>query len=246
MFVERPDAKLYWEATGEGTPDIFLCPPRQPVAYGRLWKNQVPYLSHYFRVVTMDPRGNGRSDHTATRLRLRDALRRPARGARRGRRGRRSSSSRSPARACSRFATRSTIPTACLTWFSSARQYRQSLPQPFEEKVARVIREDFDGWRQRLFTKCLPEPHSLKAVEDMHRDGAGESSPEIYVEALRSDRRTTCSTCSASSARRRSSCTAPTIPSSRTRHGDRFAQAVPGARLVTFEGGGHALPAASR
>jgi hypothetical protein len=24
MFVERPDARLYWEAAGNGTPDIFL------------------------------------------------------------------------------------------------------------------------------------------------------------------------------------------------------------------------------
>ena len=45
-------------------------------------------------------------------------------------------------------------------------QFSESVPQPFEEKVAPVIRNEFDSWRQRLFTRCLPEPHSLKGIED--------------------------------------------------------------------------------
>ena len=29
-----------------------------------------------------------------------------------------------------------------------------------------MIRDDFDGWRERLFRRCFPEPHSLKGIED--------------------------------------------------------------------------------
>src|SRR5262249_60461286 len=44
-------------------------------------------------------------------------------------------------------------------------QYSESVPQPFEEKVAPVIRDSFSTWQQRLFARCLPEPHSLKGIE---------------------------------------------------------------------------------
>ena len=63
-------------------------------------------------------------------------------------------------------------------------QYAESMPQPFEEKVARVMRGDFGAYRQRLFARVLPEPHSLKGIEDCF-GWCGETTPDILVESLR-------------------------------------------------------------
>src|SRR5437667_3568897 len=240
MFVERPDAKIFWQATGHGSPDLFLCPPRQPVAYGRLWKNQIPYLSHSFRVVTMDPRGNGRSDrtpsgfdfetHYADLLAVLEAAVRPPFAF--------------VAFSCATMlAVRYAIehPDRVSHLIFVPPQYRQTLPQPFEEKVGRVIREDFDGWRRRLFTKCLPEPHSLKGVEDFTQ-WAGESSADIYIESLqqieKDDVQALLGGIRIPSLVMHGT-DDPVVP---YRHGERFAAAIPGARMVTFVGGGHGLP----
>jgi pimeloyl-ACP methyl ester carboxylesterase/predicted glycosyltransferase len=241
MYVSRPDAKIFYQVTGAGERDLFLCPPCQPVAYSRMWKNNLPYLARHFRVATMDPRGNGRSDRPAsgydfaTRYGdllavLEEAVRPPFAFV---------------AYTCSSMlAVRYVIdhPRAVSHLVLVGAQYKQALPQPFEDKVARVIREDFAGWRHRLFTKMYPEPHSLRAVED-HFQWAEETTRDILVEALaeigKDDvyellRQVTVPTLLLHGTED------PVVPYS---HGRKFAAAVPGARLVTFEGGGHGLPA---
>src|SRR5215471_7607390 len=50
---------------------VFL--PTWSLLHSRIWKAQVPYFArHGFRVVTFDPRGNGRSDRPATGYRTDD------------------------------------------------------------------------------------------------------------------------------------------------------------------------------
>ena len=66
MYIHRPDARIFYQVTGSGTRDLFLLPQCQVVTHSRMWKYQIPYLSRYFRVLTMDPRGNGRSDRPPT------------------------------------------------------------------------------------------------------------------------------------------------------------------------------------
>src|SRR5262249_57545332 len=85
------------------------------------------------------------------------------------------------------------------------------------------------------------EPHSLKGIEDGIA-WAGESSPEIFIEALRQIEKDNVYELLPN-------LTAPVLIVHGTkddvvpyRHGKKFADAVPGARLVTFEGGGHNLP----
>jgi pimeloyl-ACP methyl ester carboxylesterase/predicted glycosyltransferase len=60
-YVERDGIRVFWERYGEGEP-TFLLPPTWEIVHSRSWKCQIPYLSRLGRVVTFDPRGNGRSD----------------------------------------------------------------------------------------------------------------------------------------------------------------------------------------
>jgi pimeloyl-ACP methyl ester carboxylesterase len=51
---------IAWELFGEGEETLLFLPPWS-IVHSRFWKQQVPYLSRQFRVLTFDPRGNGRS-----------------------------------------------------------------------------------------------------------------------------------------------------------------------------------------
>jgi pimeloyl-ACP methyl ester carboxylesterase len=114
MYVHRPDARIFYQVTGSGTRDLLLLPQCQVVTYSRMWKHQIPYLSRYFRVITMDPRGNGRSDRPATGYDL-DTRYGDLEAVLDEVRGRPSPSWRSRARPRSRSATRSPIPTGSRT-----------------------------------------------------------------------------------------------------------------------------------
>jgi pimeloyl-ACP methyl ester carboxylesterase len=60
-FVERGGVKVGYEVFGEGEPTVMFA-PLDPIVHSRAWKAQVPYLARRSRVITIDPRGNGRSD----------------------------------------------------------------------------------------------------------------------------------------------------------------------------------------
>src|SRR5215813_12127834 len=63
-FVERDGVRVFWESYGSGDQTILLLPTWE-IVHSRIWKGQIPYLARRFRVVTFDPRGNGRSDRPA-------------------------------------------------------------------------------------------------------------------------------------------------------------------------------------
>jgi pimeloyl-ACP methyl ester carboxylesterase/predicted glycosyltransferase len=239
MYVDRPGAKIFYQVTGSGMRDLFFHGPCQPAAHSRMWKGEILYLSRYFRVTAIDARGNGRSDRPATGydfetrygdlLAVLDAAVRPPFAF---------AAFSCAAMPAVRYAIEHPDRVSHLILFSA--QYAQSLPKPFEERVARVIREDFDGWRQRLFSKATPEPHSLKVIEDCV-EWAGETSPEVFVEALQQIEKDDVFELLGKLA-------VPTLILHGTRdsvvpysHGQKFAAAVPGATMITFQDGGHML-----
>ncbi|MGH3135733.1 MAG: alpha/beta fold hydrolase [Gaiellaceae bacterium] len=60
-YVERDGVRIFYEVYGSGEPTILLL-PTWSIVHARIWKLQIPYLARHARVLTFDPRGNGRSD----------------------------------------------------------------------------------------------------------------------------------------------------------------------------------------
>lgn len=60
-YVVNDGVRVYYETYGQGRPTLLLM-PTWAIVHSRFWKMQVPYLARHFRVVTFDPRGNGRTD----------------------------------------------------------------------------------------------------------------------------------------------------------------------------------------
>ena len=59
--VLRGGVRLGYEVFGDGPTTVLLL-PTWTIIHARFWKMQVPYLARYYRVVTYDGPGNGRSD----------------------------------------------------------------------------------------------------------------------------------------------------------------------------------------
>jgi pimeloyl-ACP methyl ester carboxylesterase/predicted glycosyltransferase len=60
-YIERDGVQVHYEVYGSGPPTILLL-PTWSIVHSRCWKMQIPYLARHGRVITFDPRGNGRSD----------------------------------------------------------------------------------------------------------------------------------------------------------------------------------------
>ena len=60
--LDRDGFRVGYAVYGDGDVTVCLVMP-DTIVHARAWKAQVPFLARHFRVVTVDPRGNGRSDH---------------------------------------------------------------------------------------------------------------------------------------------------------------------------------------
>jgi pimeloyl-ACP methyl ester carboxylesterase/predicted glycosyltransferase len=59
--VDRDGIGIHYEVYGKGEHTIVFV-PTWAIIHSRSWKAQIPYFAEHFRVITFDPRGNGKSD----------------------------------------------------------------------------------------------------------------------------------------------------------------------------------------
>jgi pimeloyl-ACP methyl ester carboxylesterase len=63
--LDRDGFGVGYAVYGDGPVTVCLVMP-DTIVHARAWKAQVPFLARHFRVVTIDPRGNGSSDRPTT------------------------------------------------------------------------------------------------------------------------------------------------------------------------------------
>ena len=72
-YVVNSGVRIHYEVHGTGQPAILLL-PTWAIVDSRHWKMQVPFLARDYRVITFDPRGNGRSDRPRNPAAYADAV----------------------------------------------------------------------------------------------------------------------------------------------------------------------------
>ena len=254
-FAERDGVRLSYEVYGHGEPTILLVTTWQ-IVHSRLWKGQIPYLARHGRVVTFDPRGNGRSDRPSVSeayterqmagdiLAVMDAtstdravLVTRSKGIQRGL----IVAAEHPDRVLGLVAGGPSLPIG-------ERSGEQRFPfealldtdEGWAKDNVHYWRRDFDGYLRFFFSRCFTEPHSTKQIEDCvgwgHEIGAETLILGEYAAGLTADE--TLALCA------RVRCPVLVVVGDQDAiTGDgpaiALADAIPHARLVVVQGGGH-------
>ena len=200
-FVERDGQRLFYEVYGEGQETIFLL-PTWSLVHSRHWKMQIPYFARHFRVLTMDGLGNGRSDRCRDPKRYgaaefaRDCLSvMDATGTERAVMVSLSRGGQYPLE-IGRLAPERVAGAVFIgPQFPYTLSHQSILTHPLSlilfRRPALVYRwwarmnavhwrEDYQEFADWFISRCFPEPHSTKAIED----GVGwalETDPETLI-----------------------------------------------------------------
>jgi pimeloyl-ACP methyl ester carboxylesterase/predicted glycosyltransferase len=200
-FVERDGMNLFYELYGEGEETIFLL-PTWSLVHSRFWKMQIPYFARHFRVLTMDGLGNGRSDRCLDPRRYgaeefaRDCLavmdatdtdRAVAASWSRGAQFQLEMSRLAPERFAGAAFIGPMFPYTPSHWsiLASPRtlpMFRRPAPayRWWARMNANHWRQDYPAFAEWFISRCLPEPHSTKGIED----GVGwalDTDPETLI-----------------------------------------------------------------
>jgi len=256
-YVERDGVRIFYEVYGSGEPTVLLL-PTWSIIHSRLWKLQIPDLARRSRVVTFDPRGNGRSDRptdadayaesefAADALAVMDAT----------------GTERAVLVSLSMGAQRALLMAsehpqrvAGAVFIAPALPFRTAVPgrDRVSEFLSRLDtdegwakynshywRRDYHGFLGFFFGECFSETYSTKPIEDAVAWGT-ETDPESLIltqlAAGLLDREEVLARCA------RVRCPVLVIHGSEDRirphaDGKELARAT-GGRLVTIQGGGH-------
>ncbi len=200
-FVERDGMNLFYEVYGEGEETLFLL-PTWSLVHSRFWKMQIPYFARHFRVLTMDGLGNGRSDRCRDPRRYgaeefaRDCLavmdatdtdRAVTASWSRGAQYQLEMSRLAPERFAGAAFIGPMFPYTPSHWSILASPRTLPMfrsPAPAYRWWARMNanhwRQDYPAFAEWFISRCLPEPHSTKGIED----GVGwalDTDPETLI-----------------------------------------------------------------
>jgi pimeloyl-ACP methyl ester carboxylesterase/predicted glycosyltransferase len=187
-FVERDGQRLFYEVYGEGRETVFLL-PTWSLLHSRYWKMQIPYFARHFRVLTMDGLGNGRSDRCRNRHRYgpaefaRDCLAvMDASGTERAVMVSLSNGAQYQLE-LARLAPERVVGAVFIApLFPYTPSHHWVLTHPLAVSISRFLhlpspswwghmnpvywRQEYERCVEWFVSRCLPEPHSVKAIED--------------------------------------------------------------------------------
>jgi pimeloyl-ACP methyl ester carboxylesterase/predicted glycosyltransferase len=247
--VESHGTRIFWEEHGQGDRAVLFIPAWQ-IVDSRIWKMQIPYFARYFRTLTFDPPGNGRSDRPATGYdhdRLADHARAVLDAA-------------GVERAAVVCLSRGAWPGTILAAHHAERVERLVLTgsalsdEPRNDRDFLTPRDRYDGWEKfnahywrahyrdflEFFAgRMYPEAHSTKPREDVVSWGLG-AGPEVLIAS------TLEWSCRSSAAELLARVRVPTLVIHGTddvvrpfEMAERVHAAVAGSILMPFEGAGH-------
>jgi pimeloyl-ACP methyl ester carboxylesterase/predicted glycosyltransferase len=241
-YVERAGVKSWYAVWGESGPWIAFAPIFQ-ITHTQMLKATVPYLSHHFRVVTLDGRGNGRSDrprgqaHYSFDEYYRDFVAvLDAAGADRLAVVGISATAMTALRLAAEQPERVSH-VIVVGGYAEARLLEPKIAERIRAESARM-RSDWPGYLDWFFSTVFPEPHSTKPFEDGVRYAWASSGEMVDWSRngwLGNDvrelaRRVTCPTLVIhGDADRR-------VPYAK---GEAIHNLVPGSQMLTIGGGGH-------
>jgi pimeloyl-ACP methyl ester carboxylesterase/predicted glycosyltransferase len=206
-FVERDGHQLFFEVYGTGEETVFLI-PTWSLVHSRHWKMQIHYFARHFRVLTMDGLGNGRSDRCRDPERYgpvefaRDCLavmdasgteRAVTVSLSRGAQYLLELARLAPERVVGAAFIGPMFPFTPSHWSLLVHPRFSPLfgkPMPFYRWWGHMNgvhwMKDYSGFSEWFISRCLPEPHSTKAIED----GVGwalDTDPETLVATARGE-----------------------------------------------------------
>ena len=231
-YVTRGDVRIAWERFGDEGPWILFVPTWN-IVHSRVSKMQVPHLARRFRVLTLDPRGNGRSDRPASGYAIADHAEDALAVL----------DHHGVERAALITASQGANPALWLALEHPARVERLVMVGPAvgigpSEEVVAFLRDNYETFIAGFFAASLNEPYSTKAIEDtigwarettpdVIAAGAAEFDPELIRPRLAEIR------CPVLVVHGSEDIPVPLAAATEA------AGAIPGAELVVVEGGGH-------